>query len=122
MKHYRKDLEKLIGKTFIIEGTVSCRGKKVIKPGSVTYVLNTICLRNIRCAVRKDNKLKVVAKVDHAWLSEDSSKIVCKKNVKLGHVIRMYCKVTEYTYANGQEQLGLIQDNSKSYKIMNDSI
>ena len=118
MKQYRKSLEKLIGRTFIIEAKVSCRSKKVIKPDKITYVLNTLCLEDIKCAIRKDDKLKVVAKVGHAWLSEDSSKIVTKRSIKPGQTIRLYCKVSEYTYANGMEQLGLIQDNSKPFKIM----
>lgn len=117
-KRYRKDLENLLGYSFVIQGEVSCRGKKIIKPYDIEYKITTLCLQKIKCYIRKSNKLVCVAKVDHAWLSAETSKIVDKQSVKIGNTIRLYARVIEYSYANGETQLGLQQDNSKGFKIL----
>ena len=119
MKKYRKDLEKLIGKEFIIEGTVSARGFQVTKTKyNTVYKMRTMCLENIKCGLRENNKLKCVAKVDHAWLKEDISVIVRDKTIKKGDTVRLIAEVTEYNYTCGTEQLGLVQSTTrKNYKV-----
>jgi|SRR5699024_8753597 len=116
-KEYRKDLERLKDKKFIVVADVAKRSTKLeTSIFGTTYKVSTMLLTNVKCCVRKDNKLKIAARVHHVWISAESNKIVNHFKIKAGHEVMFGAEVTEYTYKDGTKQLGLVQ-TSKSFKF-----
>lgn len=110
---YRKELEKLIDvKDIIVVAKVSKRSaKKHVSPYGNTYYVETMLLEDVKCCIRKGNKLYVQVKLDHIWLSADQSKVVNNFKIKPGHEVRFYADVIQYEYSNGTKQLGLVDNN-----------
>lgn len=120
-REYRQQLEGLRDKTFLVEALVGKRRLRKIDNQFGGFKLRTMCLNDVKCAIKSELSSKYVlkAKVDHTWVCESLSKIVRDKSIQEGHVIRFFARVEEYTYADGTKQLGLVQCNDKQYKIIN---
>lgn len=114
---YRKELERLKDKKFIVIADVDERSTKqyTSKYGN-TYKVETMLLKNVRCCIRRNNKLVVVSQIHHTWLSAEENKIVNNFKIKPGHEVIFGATVTEYRYKDGKKQLGLVQ-TSTSYKF-----
>lgn len=120
---FRKELLKLLGATFLIKGKVCSRKFNWIE-GDNPKCIQMICLEDIKCMVKKPgkNKLDVVAKIDHAWLSSEDSLIAYDKKLYIGQNVQLKAKVKEYQYSvSGKRQLGL-QQVSRKYKKFNTPI
>lgn len=110
---YRKNLEKLIDvNDMIVIGKVVKRGSKLhtSKYGN-QYQVDTMLLEDIKCCIRKGNKLYIQAELDHIWLSGEQSKVVNNYKIKPGHEVRFFGNVIEYEYKNGTKQLGIVDSN-----------
>lgn len=117
---FRKELVRLLGSTFIIRGRVANRKFNWIE-GENPRCIQMLCLENIKCMVKKPgkNKMDVVARIDHAWLTSEDSIIAYDRSLYIGQNVQLKAKVKEYEYSlSGKKQLGL-QQVTKKYKKFN---
>lgn len=120
---FRKELLRLLGDEFLVKGRVSGRKFNWIE-GDNPRCIQMLCLEDIKCMIKKPgkNKLDVVAKIDHAWLSSEDSLIAYDKKLYIGQNVQLKARVKEYQYnTSGKKQLGLRQV-SKKYKKFNTPI
>lgn len=118
---YRKELTKLLGKTFLVQGKMSNRKFKwVEKPNCKPVCIQMICLKDIKCMIKKPGKKKldIVTRLDHAWLTSTDSLIAYDKSLYEGQKLQFKAKVIEYEYElSGKRQLGLKQISNKCKKF-----
>ena len=110
--NYRYELEKFKGfKKILVEAKIGTKSTKHVDNMFGGYKVKTICLEDIKLILRskKDDKLKVVCKLDHLWINEEENTIVRDKNNEVGDVVRFHAYIKEYTYSHGGKQLGLGQ-------------
>lgn len=111
---YRKELEKFKNKKFVIRARVDKRRTKdyTSRYGN-TYKVETMLLKDVKCGVIRNKKFYVIERIHHVWLSAETSKLVTNFQIKPGHEVMFGATVTEYTYKNGKNQLGVVQTSKK---------
>lgn len=110
--NYRYELEKFKKlKCFLIEAKIEMKSTKYVDNMFGGYKVRTILLTDVKFVLRdpRDQKLKVVYKLDHIWINEEENTIVRDKNNEVGDIVRFYGNIKEYTYSHGKLQLGIGQ-------------
>lgn len=110
--NYRYELEKFKKlKCFLVEAKIEIKSTKHVDNMFGGYKVRTVLLTDVKFVLRdpKDQKLKVVYKLDHIWINEEENTIVRDKNNEVGDIVRFYGNIKEYTYSHGGLQLGIGQ-------------
>lgn len=110
--NYRYELERVRQfDKFLVEAKIDRKSTRHIDSNFGGYKVRTILLKDIKIVLRsiKDNKLKIVTRLDHLWINEEENTIARDKNTEVGDIIRFYGNVGEYTYSHGSLQLNINQ-------------
>lgn len=110
--NYRYELEKFKKlKCFLIEAKIEMKSTKYVDNMFGGYKVRTILLTDVKFILRdpRDQKLKIVYKLDHIWINEEENTIPRDKNNEVGDIVRFYGNIKEYTYSHGGLQLGIGQ-------------
>lgn len=110
--NYRHELEKFKKlKCFLVEAKIETKSTKHVDSMFGGYKVRTVLLTDLKFVLRdpRDQKLKIVYKLDHIWINEEENTIVRDKNNEVGDIVRFYGNIKEYTYSHGKLQLGIGQ-------------
>lgn len=121
--NYRYELERVKHfNKFLVEARIDRKSTKHIDSNFGGYKVRTILLKDIKIVLRsiKDNKLKIVTRLDHLWINEEENTIARDKNIEIDDIVRFYGNVGEYTYSHGRLQLNINQIK-RSHKNMTQS-
>lgn len=110
--NYRHELEKFKKlKCFLVEAKIETKSTKHVDSMFGGYKVRTVLLTDVKFVLRdpRDQKLKIVYKLDHIWINEEENTIARDKNNEVGDIVRFYGNIKEYTYSHGGLQLGIGQ-------------
>lgn len=110
--NYRYELEKFKKlKCFLVEAKIETKSTKHVDSMFGGYKVRTVLLTDVKFVLRdpRDQKLKIVYKLDHIWINEEENTIARDKNNEVGDIVRFYGNIKEYTYSHGAKQLGIGQ-------------